>query len=102
VSAATFAGHERTQDENDSLASHPLADFVCAVWIPTYYPAPKPVIGSDGAPLLRPDGTPVVNRDMTEFYRYNAPAFAFLSCSVCLFGWALVRVFKSGSKQVPD
>ena len=65
---------------------------LCAVWIPNYYPAPIPVLGSDGTPLLKPDGSPVVHRDMTEFYRYNRPAFILLVCSICLFGWWLVRV----------
>jgi hypothetical protein len=63
-----------------------------AVWIPNYYPAPIPVLASDGAPLLKPDGSPVVHRDMREIYRYNTPAFIFLGCSICLFGWWLVRV----------
>src|SRR5947208_34567 len=68
--------------------------FVGAASIPNYYPAPFPVLASDGSPLLNPDGSPVDHRDMTEYYRYNTPAFIFLGCSVCLFGWWLVRVFR--------
>ena len=65
---------------------------LCAVWIPNYYPAPVPLLAADGSLLLRPDGSPVVHRDMTEFYRYNTPAFILLGCSICLFVWWLVRV----------
>ena len=60
--------------------------------IPGYYPAPVPVLAPDGSTLLGPDGKPIVHRDMASFYRYMMPGFIFLTGSVCLFGWWLIRV----------
>jgi len=57
-----------------------------------YYPAPKPVLGPDGSPLIGADGKPVVYRDMANYYRLNAPAYALMGCSAFLFGWWLIRV----------
>jgi hypothetical protein len=74
--------------------------------MPGYYPASKPVLGSDRSPLLGADGRPVVHQDMAKYYRLNAPAFALMGCSACLFGWWLIRVsrhvygsFHEGRKQ---
>jgi hypothetical protein len=71
-----------------------------------YYPAAKPVLGPDGASVLGADGRALVHRDMGKFYRLNAPAFALMGCSACLFGWWLIRVsrhvygwFLEGRKQ---
>ena len=68
---------------------------LAAISIPMFYPAPIPVLGPDGSPLLKPDGSRIVHRDMTHYYRYNAPAFTMLAGSLCLFGWWLVRVLRS-------
>ena len=69
--------------------------FVLAtISIPTFYPAPVPVFGPGGSPVLKPDGSPLVHRDMTQYYRYNAPAFAMIAGSFCMFGWWLVRVVR--------
>ncbi|MEY2466196.1 MAG: hypothetical protein QOD03_717 [Verrucomicrobiota bacterium] len=62
--------------------------------IPTFYPAAVPVTGTDGIPLLKPDGSPVTHRDLAEFYRYNTPAFSFLAAGFCLFVWWLIRAVR--------
>src|SRR5947207_659905 len=71
-----------------------------------YYPAAKPVLGPEGAPLVGADGRALVQRDMVKFYRLNAPTFALMGCSAGLFGWWLIRVsrhvygsFLEGRKQ---
>jgi hypothetical protein len=69
--------------------------LVAAVWILNSYPAPIPALNSDGLRLVKLDGTPVVHRDMTEFYKFSTPAFIFLGCSICLFIWWLLRVFST-------
>ena len=67
---------------------------LAAISIPTFYPAPVPVLGPDGSPVLKPDGSPIVHRDMTQYYRYNAPAFTMIASSFCMFAWWLVRVLR--------
>ena len=67
---------------------------LAAISIPTFYPAPVPVLGPDGSSVLKPDGSPVVYRDMTQYYRYNAPAFAMIAGSLCMFVWWLVRMLR--------
>jgi len=57
-----------------------------------YYPAARPVLGPDGAPLVGADGRVLLHRDMAKFYRLNAPTFVLMGCSAGLFGWWLVRV----------
>jgi len=57
-------------------------------------PAALPVLSPDGSPLIGEDGSVVVHRNMTEYYRSNAPAFALMGCSACLFAWCLLRAAK--------
>jgi hypothetical protein len=85
----------RTPKTNTILALAAVMFVLALISTPTFYPAPVPVLGPDGSPLLKPDGSPVVHRDMTEFYRYNMPAFIFLGCSVCLVVWWLIRVLRA-------
>jgi hypothetical protein len=67
---------------------------LAAISIPTFYPAPVPILGPDGSPVLKPNGSPVVHRDMTQYYRYSAPAFTLFAGSFCMFVWWLVRVLR--------
>jgi hypothetical protein len=66
--------------------------IVSGALVSGYYPAAKPVLGPDGSPLIGADGRAVVHRDMAKYYRVNAPAFALMGCSACLFLWWLIRV----------
>jgi hypothetical protein len=68
--------------------------LVSGAFMTNYYPAPKPVLAADGSPVMRPDGRPLVQRDMAKYYRVNRPAFILMGCSGCLFGWWLLRVSK--------
>lgn len=84
----------RSQRRHDTRAPKTTTLFVLAVvvlvisgaLVSGYYPALKPVLG--------PDGTAVLARDMAKYYRVNAPAFALLGCSGLLFIWWLIRVSK--------
>src|SRR6266699_6855018 len=66
--------------------------IVSGALVSGYYPPALPVLGPDGSPVLGPDGRAVVHRDMAEYYRLNAPAFALMGCSACLFLWWFIRV----------
>ena len=59
-----------------------------------YYPALEPVLGPDGSPLIGVDGRAMMGRDMASYYRVNAPQFALIGCSACLFVWWSARVSK--------
>jgi len=84
----------RTPSTKSLLIVAALLFVLAAISIPTFYPAPVPVLGPDGFPLLKPDGRPIAHRDMTQYYRYNAGAFAMLAGSLCMFVWWLVRVLR--------
>jgi hypothetical protein len=58
------------------------------------YPAPFPVLGADGKPLIDPDGKPIVHRDMASYYRDMIPALIFLAGSLFAFGWWILRIVK--------
>jgi hypothetical protein len=68
--------------------------FLAAITSTTFYPAPIPVHNSDGTPRLKPDGKPVVYRDMNKFWRYNAPSYIFEASSVGFFVWWVIRIVR--------
>jgi len=68
--------------------------LVAGIIMPNWYPPPIPVLGSDGNPLLKPNGSPVIHRDMTQFDRDALPGIISFVASVLLFGWGLVRLVK--------
>jgi hypothetical protein len=70
-----------------------VCSFGAAVVIPTYYPAPMPVLGPDGLPVHAADGKILVHRDMANFFRMMIPGWIFMSfCAACII-WLLVRFF---------
>ena len=62
-----------------------------AVSIPTYYPAPLPVLGPNGLPVYGADGKILVHRDMADFYRMMIPGWVFLSSGAICVIWLFVR-----------
>ena len=65
-----------------------------AALVPTFYPGPMPLIGSDGLPMHGPDGKILVHRDMAEFYRMSIPSWILFTCSVALTIWLFVRLLR--------
>ena len=65
-----------------------------AVVIPDYYPAPMPVLGSDGLPVHGADGKILVHRDMASFYRMMIPGWIFLSFGAVTLIWLFVRLLR--------
>ena len=56
-----------------------------------FYPAPVPVLGSDGLPIHRADGKVLVHRDMAPYYRMRLPAWILSFCCAVFIIWLLVR-----------
>jgi len=65
-----------------------------AVTIPDYYPAPIPVLDSNGSPLHGVDGKILVHRDMASFYKMMIPGWTFLLCGAISLVWLFVRFLR--------
>jgi hypothetical protein len=77
-----------------TLIAIAIISFIGAgLLIPTFYPAPIPVVGTDGSPMHGADGKILVYRDMAPFYRAMIPCEILFVCSVVITIWLLVRLF---------
>jgi hypothetical protein len=68
--------------------------LLAAISVPTYYPAPLPVLGADGSPVLGAGGKPLLHRDMASFHRMLLPGYVSIFCFFISSAWLLVRVLR--------
>jgi hypothetical protein len=52
----------------------------------------KPVLGADGAPLHKPDGSVVMTADTAFMWSVNWFGYSVLILAALLFGWLLLRL----------
>ena len=67
---------------------------LASISIAPYAPL-KPLIGADGSPLHRPDGTLAMTGDAAAMWSLNWFGYSVLILAVILFAWLLLRIGRS-------